>query len=118
MYRWKIYRTDERLAYHRVSPRILTPHPASKLGLLLRHCLLWNLRLSSALAGRYELMICRCAVLAQPSSNGGTASHGLDRSLYSLIMYPFFADNSSIYLTYSTNRAPSHLTVEFILPAT
>ncbi len=59
-------------------PRILTPHPASKLGLLLRHYLLWNLRLSAALADRYELMICRCAVLAQPFSNGGTASHGLD----------------------------------------
>jgi monovalent cation:H+ antiporter, CPA1 family len=56
-------RTDGRLGYNRASLRILEPHPAYKLGLLLHRLFHWDGPLASALADRYELMICRRAVL-------------------------------------------------------
>lgn len=56
-------RREGRIGYNRAAKRILRPGPRYAVGLWLHRHLHWSRPLASALADRYELLICRRAVL-------------------------------------------------------
>jgi CPA1 family monovalent cation:H+ antiporter len=56
-------RTEGRVGYNRAARHILDPTPAYRLAQALHHHLHWDAPLAAALADRFELLICRRAVL-------------------------------------------------------